>query len=118
MEVDIPEWGGKALIRAMSAGDRDRFETYVTTFKSKDIRARLAVSVLCDADGKLLFTEEDMPAISQLHAKALDRIFEAAIPFNSIGVADVAALKKNSSPTPPDDSSSSSPVISEKLSAS
>jgi hypothetical protein len=111
-EVDVPEWGGKVLIRVMTAGERDEWESYVNVNKSKDIRARTAISVICDADGKRLFSEADMSAISNLHSKALDRIFEAAVILNAVGRSDIAELKKNSSPTPSDDSSSSSPDTS------
>ncbi len=95
MEINVPEWGGAVFIRVMTAGERDRFEARQRREEFADIRARTAVATVCDEGGQLLFTEEDIPALSKLHAKALDRIFEAAIPFNGIGSQDIADLKKN-----------------------
>jgi hypothetical protein len=116
-EVDVPEWNGKVYIRVMTAGERDAWEGFVKKFQVQDIRARTAVTCLCDADGKRLFTDDDMPALSNLHSKALDRIFEAAVILNAVGRDDIADLKKNSSTTPSADSSSSSPAISTAQSA-
>ena len=97
-EIDVPEWGGTVFVSVMTAGERDAWEIYVSTSKSKDIRARTAVACVCDSAGARLFTEDDMPAVSQLHSRALDRIFEAAIPLNEIGGRDMNDLKTKPSP--------------------
>ena len=112
MEVEVPEWGGKVFIRVMTAGERDRFESKQRKDEFTNLRARTVAACVCDSSGNLLFTEADIPELTKLHAKALDRIFEKAIPFNGIGSDDIAELKKNSDPTMSEDSSSSSPAVS------
>ncbi len=107
-EVDIPEWSGKVWIRCMTAGDRDSWEQHIQTVGFQNIRAKTAVACVCDEHGNLIFTDKDLPAISALHGKALDRIFEAAVLLSKVGKADLEDLKKNSGETPQGDSSSSS----------
>jgi hypothetical protein len=111
-DIAIPEWDGTVTIRAMTAGERDRWEGYVRTYRDVDIRARLAIGCVCDQDGNLLFTEADLPAMSALNGKALDRIFEAAVMLSKIGRDDLDELKKNSKEAEPVASSSSSPDTS------
>lgn len=95
-EVPVPEWGGKVLVRMMSAGERDAFEASQQGDPHKDLRARLAVATVCDADGVPLFTAEDVPALTAKSARALDRIFAAAARHNGITAADIEELRKNS----------------------
>lgn len=99
--VEVPEWGGSVYVRTMTAGERDRFEAEhrrrgESGDAYEDIRARLAVSTVCDESGALLFTPADVPAISRKSAKALDRIFAAAQRLNGLSSQDVEDLRKNS----------------------
>ncbi len=94
-EVDVPEWGGSVLIRAMTGGERDRFEAAWKQDPSSDIRARLAQATLCDETGSLIFGSQDIPSLSAKSSKALDRIFAAATVHNGITDKDVEELRKN-----------------------
>ncbi len=107
MELDIPEWEGKVFIRVMTAKERDLFEARQRRDDFENIRARIARASLCDDNGNLLFTDEDIATLSNLHGKALDRIFEAAVKFNKIGSKDIDELKKTSEPIHSGASSSS-----------
>jgi hypothetical protein len=91
--VKVPEWGGEVYVRTMSGADRDAFEADFQRDRSKDIRAKLAVRVVCDRSGQRLFTDADIPALSNKSAAALDRIFAAAIKLNKISKDDVEELK-------------------------
>ncbi len=94
-EVAVPEWGGMVLIRAMTGGERDRFEAAWKQDPSSDIRARLAQATLCNPAGDLIFKLEDVPSLSAKSSKALDRIFTAATIHNGITDRDVEELRKN-----------------------
>lgn len=79
VEVQVPEWGGSVLVRVMSGRDRDRFEFMVQ--KDKDagksidnFRAKFCASIVCDEQGKALFSEADIEALGNKSAAALDRI--------------------------------------------
>jgi hypothetical protein len=61
-----------------------------------NVRARLVAATVCDRDGNLLFTNDDLSAISKKAGCALDRIFAAAAKHNRITPADIEELKKGS----------------------
>jgi hypothetical protein len=96
MEVAVPEWGGAVFVRMLTAGERDRFETMALDGKSKGrhVRALLVCACACDFDGNRLFTDGDLPRISELDAAPVDRVFAAAMRLNRIGAAEVAELEQ------------------------
>jgi hypothetical protein len=106
-EVEVPEWGGTVRVRRMDGCERDAFEARQIKEPYKDVRARLAVATVCDGDGKLVFGEIDVPAVTRKSAKALDRIFAVSTRLSGISKEDVDELKKNSSETLSSDSSTS-----------
>jgi len=96
LEVSIPEWHGSVFIRTMTGGERDRFEAGWKADPSTDIRARLAAATLCDAEGVLLFTGDDVALLSRKSSKALDRIFAASTAHSGLTDRDIEELRKNS----------------------
>jgi hypothetical protein len=60
---------GDAFVRAMTAGEKDRFDLAHTKAEGRDFRARLLAASVCDESGSLLFTEKDIPALSGLPAR-------------------------------------------------
>jgi len=96
LAVEVPEWGGRVYVRMMSAGERDAWESSIVASPDKDVRARLAVAVLCDENGEALFSAADIPAVSKKSGRALDRVFAAATKHNKMSRADIDELKKNS----------------------
>ena len=86
VEVPAPEMGGSVYVRGMTARDRSRFETQFQLSSGKsskkrmqEIRERLVVACLCDADGELLLTEADIEAVGKQPAPVIERIVEAAL---------------------------------------
>lgn len=94
-EVAIPEWGGSVFVRTMTAGERDRFEGWSQGDKFDRFRAKLAVLTVVDAEGRRLFSDDDVDALAAKSTKALDRIAEAAFRMNRFTKEDVEALAKN-----------------------
>lgn len=98
--LDIPEWGGTVHVRALTGTDRDAWEAENTAGKGKvnlvNVRARLAVRVVCDEQGNLLFTPADAAALGKKSSKALDRIFEKANQLSALRDKDVEEAAKNS----------------------
>jgi hypothetical protein len=103
---------GRAWVRPMTAGERDRWETVHLKAPDHDFRARLLASSLCDEAGRLVFTEDDVPALSELPFYILDPLCQAAARVNRMGPEETEALRKNL-PGPNGDSSSVSLVTSE-----
>jgi len=87
-------------VREMSGLDRERFELACYKHSESDelysARALLTIFCTCDIDGSLLFTEDDLDAVSRKPAALLDAIYRAAIELNALGQDRVLALAKNS----------------------
>ena len=97
--VPVPEWGGDVYVKGMTGSERDKFESSMITIKGKDrdvnlsnIRAKLASLSICDENGKRLFTENDVQALSQKSASALQRVFEVAQKLSGISDTDISEL--------------------------
>ena len=108
--VEVPEWDGVVFVRVLSGGERDGFEAMIRRSKDgvpDDIRAKWAALVLCDADGKRLFTDKDVDKLRKKSASALDRILTAGQRLNGMTNEDIVELEKNSVSDQSDDSGSS-----------
>lgn len=123
-EVDVPEWGGKVLVRALTAGERDRYETEATleglvgAVSGAGLRARLSVICLCDEDGNRIFDADDAEELAAKNGRALDRVFELAAELSGMGANDVETLAGNSDSAPKEGFSLNSPSSSDEPSAS
>jgi len=114
--VHIPEWGGDVYVRGMSGEARDKFEMLIlqTNGKSKkanteNFRAKLASMTVCDENGDLLFTEDDVKELAKKSAAALQRIFIVAQRLSRIGNEDVKELAEGLQENPLEGSASVSP---------
>ena len=79
----------------MTGSRRDRFEQAALKDPSNNLRARMVVYSACDEKGVFLFDENDILALGDQPASALDRIFEAAVEVNALRPKDVSSLEKN-----------------------
>ena len=109
-EMEVPEWGGEIYIRTMTGTERDSFEQSILDSDRKanlkDIRAKLCSLTIVDAQGRRLFTNEDVQAIGGKSALVLDKIFAKSQALNGISQNDVEDLEKNSGETQSEDSTS------------
>lgn len=105
--VDVPEWGGRVLVRSLEGLERDRYEGAMARWGRNDkgnlavegvsvdnLRARLAAMTIIDEDGANLFTEADVLILGHKSAAALDRVFTVAQRLSGLTDADVEALKE------------------------
>ena len=118
-EVDVPEWGGTVLVRELSGRERDEWEASLAVQRGKtmvpdvaNIRAKLAARTIVGDDGEPVFTQQDVAALGELSAAALDRVFDVASRLSGLNPEDVEAMTKNSGAAPGGGSSSASPAIS------
>lgn len=114
--VGVPEWGGEVLVRPLSGRERDQYEadSYVQRNGQMEVdprnaRARLVVMCVVDGDGKPLFTRDDVAALGEKSAAALDRIFTAAARLSGLSEADQKELEGNFGGEAGTGSSTSSP---------
>ncbi len=94
--VDVPEWGGKVRIRALSGVERDRFEAEISgngkRLKLDNVRAKLVATCAVDAEGGPLFSKADVTALGRKSAAGLNRVFESAQKLSGLTDGDVDEL--------------------------
>ena len=95
-EVHVPEWDGSVCVRGLTARERDSFETSIGASADLDnLRARLVVLTVCDAEGNRIFKDNDASELGKKNAQAVDRLFEVARSLSGMTDADVKELEGN-----------------------
>jgi hypothetical protein len=100
--VDVPEWGGSVGMRKMSCREAEAFHDWLNSRQADgsvrviDLRATLLSKVLCDAEGKRLFTEDDIEALGEKSSDVMHRLFIRAKGLNLIVDDAVEETEKNS----------------------
>ncbi len=105
--VAVPEWGGSVLVRELRGRERDEWEGSLTVQRGQqmvpdtaNMRAKLAARCIVDSDGEPLFTQQDVAALGELSAAALDRVFDVASRLSGLASASVEEKAKNSAAVP------------------
>lgn len=113
--VDVPEWGGKVRLIAMSGEGRAAFEEAISLIDHKDAKQRangrkfreiLIAHSVVDVDGTLLFSAEDVSKLAQRSTAAIDRVFNAAAKLSAVNNGALEEAEKNSEATTTGDTSS------------
>lgn len=109
--VNVPEWGGSVLVRAMTGEERDQYEASVVEQKGKDTkvnmrnaRAKLVAISVVDESGEKLFTQADVAALGKKSAAALQRVFNAAMKMSGISEDDLKEITEEIKESPFDGS--------------
>lgn len=117
IEVEVPEWNGIVLVRALTGRERDEFEASILERRGKrmepnvaNIRAKLVVKCCVGEDGQRLFTDQDANALGEHSAAAVNRIYEAASKLSGLTDEDVEDLAENFGPATLNGSASASPA--------
>ena len=116
--VAVPEWGGLVYVRSLSGKGRDAFEGSRIRIKDNNkvemvhdnTRARLLALTVCDERGTRVFSEEDIAALGEKDAAAVDRVFQVAQRLSALRPEDLDDKLKNSAAVQPGNSSSPSPL--------
>lgn len=100
--VEVPEWGGTVNVRALTAAEKDDYESSMIVGKGKNrevsmanARARLCVRCIVDTEGKRLFSDDDSGDLGKQSALTLDRVYEVAARLNGQTDEDIEGLAKN-----------------------
>lgn len=101
-ELEIPEWGGTVLLKALNGEQREEIEVRSHKAKAsgdalgwKGLKTLTATFALVDEAGKPLFTAKDIAALAKKSSAALDRIFERVLSQNAMRKEDAEALAGN-----------------------
>lgn len=94
--INVPEWGGEVCVRGLTARERDSFEMSIGAAANMDnLRARLVVLTLCDADGERVLKDSDATELGKKNAQVVNRLFEIARQMSGMSDADVEELEGN-----------------------
>ncbi|MHA2219996.1 MAG: hypothetical protein ACXACY_29240, partial [Candidatus Hodarchaeales archaeon] len=97
-EVEVPEWGGKVLVRTITAKERDHFEKQLISGDKTDlenIRAKFIAATVVDEKGKLMFGELDLVGLGKKSASAMDKLFEVGQRLAGLKKEEVEEMVKN-----------------------
>lgn len=96
-------WGGSVYVQSMSGADRGLFEADMSltsgtnqTENWKRFRARILVVCVVDEKGERIFREQDVEALNEKNAGALDYLTDIAQRLSGFRPKDVEAIVKNS----------------------
>lgn len=111
--VECPEWGGEVRLKSITGAQRDDYETSVISGNGTDrkmnlrnARAKLIVLCAVDAEGRALFTPDDLRALGRKNAAPLDRLFDMCRKLAGMSENDVETLTENFGATRDDDDTS------------
>lgn len=114
--INLPELEGEVTIRAMTEGERSRYEASFLTKDGKPqirsieaARRLLIVLTVIDEQGHPMLTEQDLTALAEQDASALSRIYNASRDLSGFEESDIEELVKNSAAPNADAPPSASP---------
>lgn len=101
-EVEVPEWGGSVIVRAMTAEERDAFEQSMIERKGKKVdvnlknaRARLVALTVVDEEGNRLFTDADIAALGRKSSAPITRISDVARRLSGLDEEEIEEMVGN-----------------------
>jgi hypothetical protein len=102
-EVPVPEWGGTVLVRELTGRGRDEWEASLTAMRgdrivpdTANLRAKLVARCAVGEDGEPLFSLQDVNALGELSAAALNRVSDAASRLSGLKEEDLEEMGKAS----------------------
>lgn len=98
LKIRVKEWGGEVFVRVMSVKERDAYERLWIGKRETGVdnfRAEYLARVLCDESGKLLFSRDQIDALSEKSGAVMGKLFDKALKHNNMTDADVEELAKN-----------------------
>ena len=98
ISVHVPEWNGDVCLRTLTLRSRDELDRAILARKGEDftgLTALWAVKVLCTQDGLPLFTDADIPELSEKSAEVLRRLVEQSKEDSGLRPQDLGDSVKN-----------------------
>lgn len=99
----VPAFDGFVYFKEWTSEERDNFEGSLIVGRGKgqrvstaNIRAKMFVRSVCDANGKLIFTDEDAKEVGKLPAPEVEKVYAEIQKVNSVSDEDVEELAGNS----------------------
>jgi hypothetical protein len=118
-EVRVPEWASPetgadvVMVRELRGRERDEWEASMAVQRggqmvpdTANMRAKLVARCIVDPEGEPLFTQQDVAALGELSAAALQRVYEVAARLSGLNQGALEEMGKTSETAPADDSAS------------
>jgi hypothetical protein len=100
--VEVPEWGGEVMVRALTGEEKDNVEANAIEFvgteqtlKLEGMRVKVVMLGAVDEEGERLFTEQDVIALGKKNSVALDRVFAVIQRMSGLDAKAVERARKN-----------------------
>ena len=101
--VEVPEWGGEVYVKGMTGAERDAFEAEIVhpgagksaKWDMANTRAKFCALVIVDDKGIPLFSLDDVKALGNKSAAALQRVFDAGRDLSGMSDKDIEELAGN-----------------------
>lgn len=101
--VEVREWGGVVKVRGLTGVERDDWEVSIVESRGRgnrkmnlqNMRARLVVRCVIDADGKRMFGDADAGALGAKSAAALSKLYDVAARLSGISSEDEEELAES-----------------------
>ncbi len=102
-KLEVKEWNGEIGLKEMNGSQREKFENILAKNTDKNgrmvdftnLRSTLLIQVICDEDGKCLFTRDSMSKLNEKNAEVLNYIFEKALTLNGLDKTSKDIEKKS-----------------------
>ena len=94
-EVEV--WGGKILVRGITATERESLRKESGDDGSKEIPnliVKLVALTIVNEKGESLFSEEDVEALGKKSAQSLDKVFAVAQRLSGLDPESVKEIEK------------------------
>ena len=97
VDVSVPEWGGVARVRNLSALERERFirDTQKKELDLSQTKIAWVARCLIDDNGNPLFSESEVELLGAKSARALDRVVDAIESINALTAESLDEIEKN-----------------------
>ena len=98
--IDVPEWGGKVVVRGLSAAEKDAYDRAIVQVDSKgnttigrldNIRALLVVRCLVDEDGERLFKDSQARELGEKSSAVVGRLWRIATRLSGMSAEEAEA---------------------------
>lgn len=95
-KVNVPLDGGHVFVRSMTAKERDDYElASLETGNNNSSRVMMLLHTVCDKDGELIFSEDDIALIGEMDGAIVQPIYNKAVDLAYITKEDIEELEKN-----------------------
>jgi hypothetical protein len=111
--IACPEWGGDVRVRSITGTQRDAYEASIMGSNGADkklnlrnARVKLIVLGAVDAEGRAIFTPDDVNQLGRKNAAPIDRLFDACRRLAGMSPEDVDKLTEDFGATQDGDATS------------